>query len=97
MSTLPLFEAPRKPGTQKLTELALDASPTMTEVSREQFFAYIGPRNIMPSIYGSSKDELGMYSIFKTVHGDAVGKIFGGNHISDSIFLLRTELAKDKP
>jgi hypothetical protein len=69
----------------------------MTEVSREQFFAYVGPRNVMPSVYGSSKDELGMYSIFKTVHGDAVGKIFGGDHISDSIFLLRTDLAKATP
>lgn len=94
MSTLPLFAAPLKPGTQKLTELALVASPSMVEVTKEQFFAYIGPRNIMPSAYGRSKDELGMYSIFKTTHGETVGKIFGGDHISDSIFLLRTDLAK---
>lgn len=97
MSTLPLFDVMQKPGTQRLTELALAASPSMTEVSKERFFAYIGPRNIMPSAYGSSKDELGMYSIFKTVQGDAVGKIFGGDHLSDSIFLLRTDLAKATP
>jgi len=96
MSTLPLFEAPRKPGTQKLAELALAASPSMVEVTKDQFFDFLrsDKRDIMPSIYGSSKDELGMYSVFKTFHGEVIGKIFGGNHISDSIFLLRDDLAK---
>jgi hypothetical protein len=96
VSTLPLFDS-QKRDTQKLTDLALAASPSMIEVTKEQFFDCIGPRNVSPSAYGSSKDELGIYSIFKTVHGDAVGKIFGGDHISDSVFLLRTDLAKATP
>jgi hypothetical protein len=40
----------------------------MRRVTKEQFFAYIGPRDVSPSVYGSSRDESGMYSIFKTRH-----------------------------
>jgi hypothetical protein len=94
MSTLPLFATREKPDTRKLTELARSMSPGMRPVTQAQFFAYIGPRDISPVVYGTSTDESGMYSIFKTRQGDAVGKHFGGNYRSDSIFLLRSDLIK---
>jgi hypothetical protein len=48
----------------------------MTLVTYDEFFAAIGPRNIITSAEGSSKGQYGMWSSFKTVDRVEVGRIY---------------------
>lgn len=48
----------------------------LREVSKEAFFQSVGPRDVHPSVEGSSKGEHGIYSVFKTRAGVEVGRIY---------------------
>ncbi len=48
------------------------------EVTKEAFWAYIGPRDIISASKGDSKHKLGIYSRFAMRHGTVVGYIQGG-------------------
>jgi hypothetical protein len=56
-----------------------------TAVTKDEFFAYIGPRDICVSIRGSGKS---MHSVFETRSRSVVGEGHKG------LYLLKSELVK---
>ena len=48
----------------------------MKQVSKEQFFKAIGIGDIITSAEGCSKDERGIWSLFKTRNHAEVGRIY---------------------
>ena len=48
----------------------------MKEVTKEQFFAAVGPRDIITEAVGSSRDECGIWSLFKTRNHIEVGRVY---------------------
>jgi hypothetical protein len=61
------------------------------EVSKSQFFTAVGQRDIITSAHGSSKDERGTFSIFKTRDGAEVGRIHYGK--PNKAYVLNEEVA----
>lgn len=48
----------------------------MREVTEDEFFDFIGPRDIVTSAQGSSRGEHGIWILFKTRSGVEVGRIY---------------------
>jgi hypothetical protein len=63
----------------------------MVQVTKTDFFAYVGPRDIVVSAQGSSGTKHGLYCNFETRHRQLVGRVFGA--YPTSIFMLKPELA----
>ena len=48
----------------------------MKEVTKAEFFAAVGPRDIITEAVGRSRDELGIFSIFKTRNHIEIGRVY---------------------
>ncbi len=78
-------------GTVEGNREVLDVSKYgMASVSRDRFFAVVGPMNVHPSNSHSGKwDDLrGYESRWQTPFGDLVGITVGGTHLSEPAYLL---------
>jgi hypothetical protein len=65
----------------------------MVIVSREEFYAYVGPRNIITSAEGSSKGTYGIWSSFKTTDQREVGRIYTSKVVQEfPTYMLSKEL-----
>jgi hypothetical protein len=67
------------------------------EVSRDEFFAYVNPRNIPSAAQGSIDGPYRIYTEFKSGRGPAVGRIMDKHPMnptcfSDSMYMLRPDL-----
>ena len=62
----------------------------LIEVSKDQFFAYVNPRDIITSAEGRSNDERGIFSIFTTRQREEVGRIYNK---PTKVYMLQASIA----